>query len=137
MMRKIAGVAIAAALCFSTALAMEQEKRSGGIGDWLKDLQKKIERIVPKSQPPVTTGVAGVRGSKEDAQTKLYWKGKKGDEVVTEEELAKFKAGLDLAAKGEKEAAVKEIEDFMKLFPDSAMIPDAKKTVDLLRADAK
>ncbi len=138
MHKKIFALVLIFGLCSLTAAAQQmQEKKSTGLSDWLKDIQKKIEQIIPKKSLPVTTGVAGVRGSKEDSQAKLYWKGKKGDEAVTEGELAKFKTGLDLAAKGDQQASVKELEDFMKQYPDSALIPDVKKTLDMVKAEGK
>lgn len=135
MMRKILGIVLIGFLCAGVALA--QEKKAAGLSDWLKGIQKKIDNIVPKKTPPMSTGVAGVRGAKENDKAKLYWKGKKGEEPVTEEELAKFKSGVDLAAKGDKPGAAKELEDFMKQYPDSAFIPDAKKTLDLVKAEPK
>ncbi|HXY62165.1 MAG TPA: hypothetical protein VEJ22_04465, partial [Nitrospirota bacterium] len=83
------------------------------------------------------TVIAGVRVTKENASTTLYWKGKKGEESVSEEELAEFKKGVDLAVAGERAEAVKVLQEFMKHHPDSALIPDAKKTVDLVKADGK
>ncbi len=123
---------------FSAAVAGETDKKpASGMTEWLKGLQKKIGQIVPKKTVPVTTSVAGVRGAKEDTQVKLYWKGKKSEELVTEQEMAEFKNGVDLAANGDTEASVKKIEEFMKQYPDSAMIPDAKKTLDLVKAEIK
>lgn len=139
-MKKFLSIALAATLTLSgsTVLAQANEKKTGpGIVEWLKDLQRKIEQIVPKKTIPVSTGVAGVRGAKEDSQVKLYWKGKKGEEAITEEELAGFKKGLDSAEKGDKAGAVRELEEFMKQYPDSALIPDAKKTLDLVKAEAQ
>lgn len=139
-MKKILSIALAAALAFagSAALAQEHEKKTGPtIVEWLKGLQKKMDQIVPKKTIQVSTGVAGVRGAKEDTQLKLYWKGKKGEETVTEEELAGFRKGLDLAANGDKSAAAKELEEFMKQYPESALIPDAKKTLDLVKAETQ
>jgi len=138
MYKKICAVVLLFGLCITAAAAQQtQEKKSTGLSDWLKDIQKKIEQIIPKKSLPVTTGVAGVRGTKEDSQAKLYWKGKKGDEAVTEGELAKFKTGLDLAAKGDQQASVKELEDFMKQYPDSPLIPDVKKTMEMVKAEGK
>lgn len=120
-------------LC-SVGIAQESGKDATGIvSSWLKDLQKKIEQIIPKKTPPVTTSVAGVRGAKEEAQAKLYWKGKKGDEAITEEELSKFKAAVDTALAGDNSQAAKMLEEFMQQYPDSALIPDAKKTLDLVK----
>ena len=138
MYKKIFALVLIFGLCSLTAAAQEtQEKKSMGLSDWLRGIQKKIEQIIPKKTLPVTTGVAGVRGAKEDSQVKLYWKGKKGDESVTEEELAKFKAGIDLATKGDKQASITELEDFMKQYPDSPLIPDVKKAMEMVKAEGK
>ncbi len=139
MYRKAMALVLTMGLCAAVALAQEQEqgKKGPSISEWLKSLQRKVEQIVPKKATPMSTGVAGTRGAKEDSQAKLYWKGKKGDEAVTEEELAKFKAGLDLAEKGDRAGSIKELEDFMGRYPDSALIPDAKKTMEMVKAEGK
>ncbi len=111
--------------------AQEQEGKNA-FSEWLRKLQNKIAQIVPKKSIPVSTGVAGVRGAKEDSQVKLYWKGKRGEEAVTEEEMTAFRAGVDLAEKGDREGSLKQLDQFMKQYPDSALIPDAKKTYDLM-----
>src|SRR5512140_3261887 len=101
-MKKIILIVMILGLCYGTALALEQEKTdSSGIAAWLKGLQNKIAQLVPKKTILVSNGVAGVRGSKEDAQVKLYWKGKKVEDAVTEEEMSKFKSGVDLAEKND------------------------------------
>lgn len=138
MYKKMSALFVMIGLCAATAWAQQQEKKVGpSISEWLKGIQQKIALIAPKKTIPMSTGVAGVRGAKEEGQTKLYWKGKKGDEVVTEEELAKFKTGVDLADKGDKAGSIKELEAFMKQYPDSALIPDAKNTLDMLKAEGK
>jgi TolA-binding protein len=138
MYKKTFALVLIIGLCATVVAAQDtQEKKSAGFSDWLRGIQKKIEQIIPKKSLPVTTGVAGVRGAKEDSQVKLYWKGKKGDEAVTEGELAKFKTGVELAAKGDKQASVKELEDFMNQYPDSPLIPDVKKTLDMVKAEGK
>lgn len=138
MTKKLFSFVLVLGLCCVVAAAQEQEKKAGpSISAWLKGLQAKIARIIPKKSIPMTTGVAGVRGAKEDAAVKLYWEGKKGEEAVTEEELLKFKTGVDLADKGNKEESLKALDEFMKQYPDSALIPDAKKTLDLVKAEPK
>jgi TolA-binding protein len=138
MIKKMVALTMIAGLCCTVALAQEQEKKVGPtISEWLKGLQQKIAQIVPKKSAPQSTIVAGVRGSKENPATQLYWKGKKGDEPVTEEELLDFKKGIDLAAAGERTEATKVLQEFMKQYPDSALIPDAKKTLDLVKAEGK
>ena len=138
MYKKVSVLLIMVGLCATTAWAQQQEKKIGPtISAWLKSIQQKIALIAPKKIIPMSTGVAGVRGSKEEGQTRLYWKGKKEDETVSEEELAKFKTGVDLADKGDKDGSIKELDAFMRQHPDSALIPDAKKTLDMLKTEGK
>ena len=138
MFRKISAVSVALVLGLSLAAAAgAQEKKESGFSEWLKAIQRKIDQIVPKKSIPMSTGVAGVRGAKEDAQVKLYWKGKKGDEAVTEDELKEFKEGVAFAEKGDKAGAIKEFEEFLKQLPDSPLVPDAKKALDLAKAEAQ
>ncbi len=121
-------------LCCTSALAGEQKGLI--LADWLKVIQKKIEAIVPKMTLPPSAGVAGERGATEGPFAKLYWKGKTDDELVTEEELTKFKAAVERAARGEREAAITRLEKFLEQYPDSALVPDAKKTLDLVKVEA-
>lgn len=136
-MKTIFSLVLMLFLC-TAVVAQEQATKTGsGISEWLRGLQRKIALIMPKKTLPMTTSVAGVRGAREGVQAKLYWKGKKGDEAVTEEEMEKFKSCVALAEKGDNEGALKQLDDFMKQYPDSALIPDAKKTFDLVKAEPK
>lgn len=138
MLKRILSLGIIILLGAAVAAADEaKEKKDAGLMAWLKDLQRKIEQIVPKKELTVTTGVAGVRGTKEESAAKLYWKGKQGEEPVTEEELTRFKRGVDLALEGDRAASTKELEEFMKLYPDSALVPDAVKTLELVKVEQK
>ncbi len=138
MMRKLATLSVLLFLVAMTASAAEdgQERKQGPtMSEWLKSMQRKIESIVPKKSLSSSTGVAGVRGAKEDQQVKLYWKGKTVEENVTEDELKEFQEGVDLASKGDKAGAVRELEEFMRQYPNSSLIPDAKKTRDLVKQE--
>ena len=115
------------------ASAEEAAKKESGFSEWLKNMQQKVSQLTPKKSVSMTTGVAGVRGAKEDTHAKLYWKGKKGDETISEGELAGFKQGLDRAAKGDTAGAIKEFDEFLKLYPDSALVPDVKKALDMAK----
>jgi len=138
MYKKLFTPILLISLCCLPALAQEQEKKIGpSIAEWLKGLQQKIALIAPKKALPQSTMVAGVRGAKEDSSSKIYWKGKKGEEPVTEEELAEFKEALEFASKGDHARAIHELEEFMKLYPDSALVPDVKKTMDMVSAEMK
>jgi hypothetical protein len=138
MVRRILAIVAVCMLMSGAALAADgdQERKQGqGFSEWLKNLQQKMGQIVPKKSLSLSTGVAGVRGSKENQQVKLYWKGKKCDDSVAEEELGDFGKCVALASAGDKENAVKELEEFMKQYPDSQLIPDAKKTLDLVKQE--
>lgn len=135
MFNKLLSLIIVTGLCCSPALAQDQKIPS--LADWLKAIQKKIDRIVPKKIQPLSTGATGMRGAKEDAPVKLYWKGKMNDEPVTETELSAFRKGIDLAVKGEQTGAAKDLQNFMMEYPDSALNPDAKKTLDVLKTEEK
>jgi TolA-binding protein len=138
MVRKFVITFAMLALCAAAVPAQKAEQKESGFSSWLRDLQKKIDAIAPRKSLPVSTGVAGVRGAKDgNSKDKLYWKGKKGEEPVTEAELAEFREALAFAEKGDAAAAVKELEEFMKQYPDSALIPDAKKGLDMLKMEAK
>ncbi len=115
------------------AIAEEAAKKESGFSEWLKSMQQKVSLLVPKKSVSLSTSVAGVRGAKEDTHAKLYWKGKKGEEAINEEELAGFKEGLDRAAKGDTSGAIHAFDEFLKMYPDSALVPDAKKALDMAK----
>jgi TolA-binding protein len=139
-MKRILAITVATLwIIAGTVLAQEQKpvEKNEGFMEWLKALQRKIETITAKKSMPLSTGVAGIRGAKDDEKAKLYWKGKKGDEAVTEEELAEFRSAVDLAAKGETAAAVRELDEFITRFPNSPLAQDAKKTLDMVKGGEK
>ncbi|MHB8845060.1 MAG: hypothetical protein ACYC7L_09990 [Nitrospirota bacterium] len=134
MIRYFIGIIFIIALCAGTAPA--QEKKEAGFSSWFKDLQKKIDIISPRKTLSVSTGVAGVRGAKDESgKSRLYWKGKQGDEPVTEAELAEFKEALACVETGKKTEAVHEFEEFLAQHPDCSLVPDAKKSLDMLKAE--
>ena len=134
-MKKMLSMIASMLLLCTFAQAQDAGKSGAGVAEWLRSIQKKIEQLVPKKTVSLSTSVAGVRGAKENTKQKLYWKGKAGEEPVTEEELGKFRSGVEFAANGDGAAAARELEAFMKQYPDSALIPDAKKTLDLVKAE--
>jgi TolA-binding protein len=135
MSKKLFVLIVAIATICSMAAA--QGQKGPTLAAWLKGLQQKIAQIAPKKSVTQSPGIADVRGSKGNASVKLYWKGKKGEAQVTEEELTELKKGIDLAVKGDMAGAIKELDEFMKQYPDSALIPDAKKTLELVKTAEK
>jgi TolA-binding protein len=138
-LNKLVTLAVFGYLSFAVTLApaQEQQKKSGAdLSAWVNSLQKKLDQIVPRKSVPLRSGVGWGSGSKVDTQVKLYWKGNKDDDAVTEEELTKFKSAVNAAARDDRAGAIKGLEDYMKQYPDSALIPDAKKTLDLVKSEA-
>jgi len=133
MFNKLFSLILITGLFCSPALAAEPKGSS--LADWIKVVQKKIDKVVPKKIQPLSTDTAGVRGTREEASVRLYWKGKKRDETVTEEEMTKFKSAIGLVVKDDRAAAVTVLEKFLTQYPSSALIPDAKKMLDLLQAE--
>lgn len=135
MFNKLFSLIVITGLCCTTALA--QDQKGSALADWLKAVQQKVNTIVPRKALPRSSGDADVRAAREDSPVKLYWKGKKtGEEPVSEEELTTFKAAIESAVRGEREAAITGLEKFLEQYPDSALVPDAKKTLDLVKAGA-
>lgn len=120
-------------LC-ATVVAGQDSAADSGISGWLKSLQQKLDLIVPKKSLQTGNAVAGVRGAREDCKVKLYWKGQESEEAVTEEEMTAFKSAVELVAKGDHAAAIKDLEKFLTLFCDSPLVPDARKTLALMKA---
>ncbi len=134
-------IVVVSALFLSVALAGAAEEKaaekSEGFMSWIKTLQRKIEAMAPKKTMPMGTGVAGIRGAKEDEKAKLYWKGKKAEDAVTEEELIAFKSAVDLAAQGKQDEAIKGLENFLARYPGSPLTEDAKKTLEMVKTGGK
>jgi TolA-binding protein len=51
--------------------------------------------------------------------------------------MKEFKAAISLIARGEHAAAVTGLEKFLTQYPYSALVPDAKKTLDLVKVEEK
>lgn len=135
MFKTIISTIVLLAVCCGPVLAGEDQ--GNGLKGWIRTMQKKLDLINPRKTMPVTTGVAGVRGAKQEDKAKLYWKGVKEDEPVSEAELKEFTEAIASADQDDREKAARTIETFMQQHPDSPLIPDAKKTLDLVKAEPK
>lgn len=130
-------ISIALMLTLFVCPATAQEGKGTALNEWLQVLRQKISRIVPQKAAPPGAGVSDARAQTEDPSFKLYWKGRKADEPVTMDELADLQKALDLAARGDRAGAIKGLDELMKRYPDSALVPDAKKTLDLAKTTEK
>ncbi len=135
MFNKLFVFIVITGLCCTAVPAQEQKGPS--LADWLKAVQKKIDKIVTKKIVPLSGGSESIRGTKEEASVRLYWKGKRNDDPVSDEEMNDFKTAIGLVARGKQAAAITGLEKFLTQYPDSALIPDAKKTLDLVKAEKK
>lgn len=124
----IISIVMVLALAFSTA-AFAQEKQAGF---WDK-MKNKVETLAPKKTTTVTTAVGGVRGAKEDISV-MYWKNDEGSVVVTEAEMAKFNEALDLAMRNMADQATTKFQEFMNMYPNSALKADAENALTNLQA---
>lgn len=130
-------VVILVALFLVSPSAFSNEKgKEETLSGWLNNLGKRITRLEKKTSARPVTTVAGVRGAKKKKVAhKPYWKGKKRVKEVSAKEIKQFKIGLSYAQKGEKEEAIKEFEKFIKLYPRSELTKEAKKAIELLKAE--
>ena len=138
-MRSLWMVLLAAHLVAGAGFAQDRTDADKGEGlmGWLKSLQRKIESLAPQRSLQLSTGVAGIRGAKDDEQAKLYWKGKDTADPVTVDELSAFGAAVDLALTGKQAEAAKELEKFIAQYPDSPLIADARKTLEMVKNEAQ
>ena len=98
-----------------------------------QNIRTKIEKITPKQKPAVTTAVGGVRGTEHD-RTELYWKGEEKEFVVEAEEFTAFSEALESAENNDQEKAAQLFENFIKTYPQSLLIADAKQALKELQA---
>jgi hypothetical protein len=49
----------------------------------------------------------------------------------------RFKEWIAIAEKSDTTAAIQELDEFIKQYPDSALIPDANKSLEMLKTEAK
>ncbi len=110
-------------LIFVLSLPLLSSAEDGGNGYWER-LKNKLAHISPQKKGAATTAVGGIRGSKDQSGDTLYWKGE--EEIVAEDEYARFQEAYQSAAAGKKEEATAGFETFLKDFPQSPLCEDAR-----------
>ncbi|NVN99720.1 MAG: hypothetical protein HXX17_10375 [Geobacteraceae bacterium] len=103
-------------------------------GFWEK-LRNKLEKITPVKKSSSTTAVGGVRGAKNDDATDIYWKGKDKASDVSEDELQKFNAAYESKKKGDNYLAMKQLEEFLAAYPQSALRADGFQAMEQIKAE--
>jgi TolA-binding protein len=114
-------------------LKPKKKSFSKSFSKWLKKMKKRVANSEAKYNQVIA--VASVRGNKAQDPTPLYWKGKKVEGPVEMPELKKFDKALDMALTGDDISAKAHLEDFIKTYPNSALVDDAKETLAMLEAD--
>jgi TolA-binding protein len=123
----------------SSAARAEEKKPEQSAGQYLEELQTKLDHAARRANQPTAEGssVVGLRGSKQEAASKqLYWKGKKGKTAVTPEEVKEVRDAVELARAGKSSEAVASLKAFEEKYPKSALLPDVQEAISRLNAGA-
>mgnify|MGYP001073393743 CR=1 FL=1 len=101
---------------------------------WEK-LASKLEKLAPVKKSATTTAVGGVRGAKSDDSADIYWKGKEKPVEMAEEELQTFNRAVSCRMKGESEQALRQFEEFLAAYPQSAFRVEGVQAVEKLKQE--
>jgi len=103
-------------------------------GFW-DNLQNKLDKITPAKKAATTTAVGGVRGAKNDEANDIYWKGKEKSVEMAEEELQLFNLAVASKIKGDNELALKQFEEFLVTYPQSAFRVEGLQAAEKLKQE--
>jgi|GEM_PF-878681 len=101
---------------------------------WEK-LTQKLEKVTPAKKGATTTAVGGVRGAKNDEATDIYWKGKEKPVDMAQDEMQAFAAAIDSRMKGDNEAALRQFEEFLVMYPQSAFRVEGLQAVEKIKQE--
>ena len=117
----------------ATAMPGFAYSADSAISSWLKSMAYKL-KVISKAEKPRTTAVVGVKGAEETVkEDELYWK----KSATKDEEIKRFTEAYDAASTGDKDAAVIRLEGFVKDYPKSPLVKDARAGIDALKAEGK
>ena len=103
----------------------------GGFAYWLKTISYKLKVFTSGGETDDRrTAVVGVKGTKAESTDELYWK--EGD--VSVDEVDAFNSAVTLAGEGKKDQAQTGLEDFIKKYPESPFVKDAKEGLAFLKS---
>ncbi len=101
-------------------------------GGFWAQLKNKLEGFAPQKKATVTTAVGGVRGSKDKSADTLYWKGESTLQEIAEDELTAFQQACQSADAGDATKALGQFEEFIRIYPQSVLISDARQAINRL-----
>jgi TolA-binding protein len=71
-----------------------------------------------------------LRGAaQESASKQLYWKGRRGAETVTPDEVKVFRSSIEQARAGKTAEATASLKSFQEKYPKSPLLPDVQETL--------
>lgn len=114
-------------ILLAMVFAMAVTASAGELSDKVK---AKLKGLEMSGSGQKTTSVAGIRGAEQKDDDKLYWSGK---EKVSQAELESFKVAFAETEKGDKIAARKAFEGFVRSYPDSPLAKDAVDMIEELK----
>lgn len=101
--------------------------------EWLRNWKQGLERsaVERRYRRVRTTAVAAVRGSDQRAEdpAKPYWKSPwaRKKEARRRKEREELMAAVDLALSGDREGALKSLDEFEKNHPKSDLLPEVRE----------
>lgn len=103
------------------------------VGSWLKSVAYKV-KVISKAEKPQSTAVVGVKGAEQTTkEDELYWK----ESPTKDEEIKRFTEAYEAVEKGSKDEALAKLEAFVKDYPDSPLVKDAKAGIEALKAEGR
>ncbi len=96
-----------------------------------ESLNQKVERLVVNQNTHITASPASAQ---KDA---LYWKGEEQVRLVSDAERALFQAGLELVKEKKRQQAMDFFNRFIEAYPESKLLGDAQKAVEILRIELR
>ena len=132
--RKLWKVSVASLLVVGALVSgrADEKKTEAPLAQYLEQLQTKLDHTAQRANQPNAEGssVVGLRGTKQESASKqLYWKGKKGKESVSPEEIKIFRGAIEQARIGKSTDAVATLKMFQEKYPKSALGPDVQETL--------
>src|SRR5262245_1097086 len=144
-MTKTAAALLALLLATLPALAQQSAPaqkspptESAGLKETLGNLWGRLRAVTPRSAPPpatTATVTAGLRGNEAtESELKAYWRGDKAQDPSARKEREALEQAQGLADGGNFAGAAQAYEAFLKQYPSSTLIANARFGAALSRA---
>ena len=126
-------VLLAAFFVFAVSMSGLAYSADSSINSWLKSMAYRL-KVISKAEKTQSTAVVGVKGAEQTGEgDELYWK----ESPTKDEEIKKFTEAYDAASTGDKDAALIRLEGFVKDYPKSPLVKDARAGIDAFKAEGK